>query len=81
MRIRSGFIRMYNINDNNNKSYAVAENTIRTTNVNIIYILGRYILCIYIYMILNWTHGSKYYGKLVVDESFERVNFEPNPSE
>lgn len=22
------------INDNNNKSYAVAENTIRTTNVN-----------------------------------------------
>ena len=32
-----------NINDNNNKSYAVAENTIRTTNVNIIYIMYIYI--------------------------------------
>jgi len=70
-------MRMYN-NNNNNKSHAVAENTIRTTNINMCWGGLSYIYT-YTSMILNRIHGSKYYGKLVVDESFERVNFAPNP--
>jgi len=56
----------------------VAENTIRTTNINILCI--SHIHNKHSNKILNRIQGSKYYGKLVVDESFERVNFAPNPS-
>jgi hypothetical protein len=50
----------------------VAENTIRTTNVNTKRVYRTYTILNRIYTV-NMP-------KLVVDESFERVNFAKNPS-